>query len=56
MNGTSFSKKDNKKRLSDPFYNLIAHDVHLEHGRNSYVKNEMFYDEINRTTYKNKTI
>ena len=45
LNGKAL-KKESHKKLKDAFYEKILVDCHLAHGRNSYVKNEIYYTQI----------
>ena len=55
VNGSQFSKKDGKN-LNVPFYEIIPHDCYLEHGRNAYVKNELFVIQTMRQSFEKKTL
>ena len=55
VNGSSFSNPDGKN-LNNPKYEIITHDCYLEHGRNAYVKNDLFYIQTMRQSHEKKTM
>ena len=54
VNGIHFKKQEDQ--LNHPYYIKINHDCFLQHGRNSYVKNELFYTLFKRATNERQTI
>lgn len=43
VNGQSFKPDSVDYEVEKPYYIKIGQDKIIEHGRNSYVKNELFY-------------
>lgn len=41
--------------MKDPFFDIINHDCYLEHGRNAYVKNDIFMVQTMKQSHIRKT-
>jgi len=50
VNGSSFKPDSEDYEVEQPYYVKINHDKAIEHGRNSYVKNELFYYLTNQNS------
>jgi hypothetical protein len=47
VNGKGFIAKG-----SEPYYIKIASDQYIEHGRNSHIKDELFYNNYSNSLYE----
>ena len=54
VNGSSFKPDSEDYEVEQPYYVKINHDKAIEHGRNSYVKNELFYYLTNKNSPSEK--